>query len=42
MIAALAVPEIRKRLQFVLLMFAVYVLAVHIPVSGIDHDKMDA
>ena len=41
MTAALAVPEIRKRLQFVLAMFAVYVLALHVPAAGIDHQKVD-
>ncbi len=39
---AMAVPDIRKRLQFVLLMFAVYVLALHVPAAGVNHDKIEA
>jgi preprotein translocase subunit SecY len=33
---AIQVPEIRKRLQYVLMMFAVYVLALHVPAAGVD------
>ncbi|MES2459212.1 MAG: preprotein translocase subunit SecY, partial [Armatimonadota bacterium] len=33
---AIQVPDIRKRLQYVLLMFAVYVLALHVPAAGVD------
>jgi len=36
--AALAVPELRKRIQFVFLIFAIYVLALHIPAALIDHN----
>ena len=36
MTTAIQVPEIRKRLQYVLLMFAVYVLALHVPAAGVD------
>ena len=41
LIAAMAVPELRKRVQFVFLMFAVYVVALHIPATGVNHDKID-
>ena len=44
MLATLArawqVPELRKRLAFVLIMFAVFMLAVHIPVPGINSNQM--
>jgi preprotein translocase subunit SecY len=39
--AALAVPELRKRIQFVFAMFAVYVLALHVPASFVNHDAMN-
>jgi preprotein translocase subunit SecY len=39
--AALAVPELRKRIQFVFLMFAVYVLALHVPAAGINHEGVE-
>lgn len=39
--AAMAVPEIRKRVQFVLLAFAVYIAALHVPAAGINHEAMD-
>ena len=34
--AAVRVPDIRARLQFVLTIFAVYVLALHVPAAGVD------
>jgi len=37
---ALEVPDIRRRLQFVLMIFAVYVLALHIPAAGVDPDAV--
>jgi preprotein translocase subunit SecY len=37
---AFQVPEIRKRLTFVLMIFAVYIVALHIPASGVNQDKM--
>ena len=40
LIAAMQVPDIRKRIQFVLLMFAVYVLALHVPAAGVNHDAI--
>lgn len=38
---AWAVPDIQKRIKYVLLIFAVYVLASHIPIAGINHDAVD-
>lgn len=38
--AAAQVPDIRRRLQFVLLIFAVYVLALHVPAAGVDQNAM--
>jgi preprotein translocase subunit SecY len=34
--AAIQVPDIRKRLMYVLMIFAVYVVALHVPAAGID------
>src|SRR5688572_9500085 len=39
LIQAFRIPELKKRLQFVLAMFAVFALGAHIPVPGIDHEK---
>jgi preprotein translocase subunit SecY len=41
LLAALALPELRKRIQFVFLMFTVFVLGLHIPVPGIDRAAME-
>ncbi len=41
LVAAMQVPDIRKRIQFVLLMFAVYVLALHVPAAGVNHDAIE-
>ncbi|GAB4463587.1 MAG: preprotein translocase subunit SecY [Armatimonadaceae bacterium] len=38
--AAMKVPDIRARIQYVLMMFAVYVLALHIPATGVDQEAM--
>jgi preprotein translocase subunit SecY len=38
--AAMKVPDIRARIQFVLLIFAVYVIALHVPASGVDHEAL--
>jgi preprotein translocase subunit SecY len=38
--AAMAIPEVRKRIQYVFLMFGVFVLGLHIPVPGVDRDAM--
>jgi len=39
--AAFAIPELRKRLQFVFLMFAVYTLGLHVPIPSVDHGKLE-
>lgn len=41
LIRAWQVPDLRKRLTFVLMMFAIFMVAVHIPVPGIDPHQMD-
>ena len=41
LVAAWNVPDIRKRLQFVLLIFAVYVVALHVPAAGVNHAAVD-
>lgn len=40
LMAAMAIPEVRKRIQYVFMMFAVFVLGLHIPVPGVDRDAM--
>ena len=37
---ALSIPELKKRILFVLGMFAVFALGAHIPVPGVDHNKL--
>ena len=39
---ALSIPELKRRLLFVLMMFLIYAVGAHIPVPGIDHAKLDA
>ena len=39
---AFRIPELKKRIYFNLIMFATFVLGAHIPVPGIDHDKLNA
>jgi preprotein translocase subunit SecY len=41
LMAALTLPELRKRIQFVFLMFGVFILGLHIPVPGIDRAAME-
>ena len=41
LVAAWNVPDIRKRLQFVLLIFAVYVVALHVPAAGVDQAAVE-
>ena len=41
LIAAMQVPDIRKRIQFVALMFAVYVVALHVPAAGVNHEAIE-
>ncbi len=37
MIAAWAIPELRRRLMFVFAMFGVYIVGLHIPLPGVNH-----
>jgi preprotein translocase subunit SecY len=39
--AAWNVPEIRKRIQYVALIFFVYVLALHVPAAGVNHAAVE-
>ncbi len=38
---AFRIPELKRRITFNLLMFAVFVLGAHIPVPGVDHAKLE-
>ena len=40
MVAAWAIPELRKRLMFNFFIFGIYVFGLHIPVPGIDHAQL--
>ena len=42
MIAAWSIPELRRRLQFIFIAFAVYVVGLHIPLPGIHPDALQA
>lgn len=42
LVQAMAVPDIRKRVQYVLGIFAIYVLALHVPAAGVDHGAVAA
>jgi preprotein translocase subunit SecY len=39
---ALSIPELKKRIGFVLMMFLIYAIGAHIPVPGVDHAKLEA
>lgn len=39
--AALRIPELKRRIYFVLGMFAVFVLGAHVPVPGVDHAAVE-
>lgn len=39
---AFTIPELKRRIQFNLMMFAVFVLGAHIPVPGVNHDRLEA
>ena len=39
---AFRIPELKRRIYFNLMMFAAFVLGAHIPVPGIDHNKLEA
>lgn len=40
LMAAMAIPDVRKRIQFVFMMFAVFIVGLHIPVPGVDRAAM--
>ena len=40
MMAAFKLPDLRRRILYVFGMFAVYVIGLHIPIPGINHEKM--
>lgn len=42
LIAAFALPELRQRIQFVFMMFGVFMIGLHIPVPGINRAAMEA
>jgi preprotein translocase subunit SecY len=42
LMAALRIPELKRRIYFVLGAFAVFVLGAHIPVPGVDHKAVEA
>ena len=37
---ALSIPELKRRIAFVLGMFLIYAIGAHIPVPGVDHNKL--
>ncbi len=41
LLAAWALPELRQRIQFVFMMFAVFMVGLHIPVPGINRAAME-
>jgi preprotein translocase subunit SecY len=41
MIAAWGVPELRKRITFVFGMFGIYVIGLHVPMPGLNHDALN-
>ena len=40
LIAAFKLPDLRRRILFVFWMFGLYVVGLHVPVPGIDHEAM--
>ncbi len=42
LVQAFRIPELKRRIQFNLAMFAVFALGAHIPVPGVDHHKASA
>jgi len=42
LLAAFAVPELRQRIQFVFIMFAVFMVGLHIPVPGVNRSGLEA
>ena len=41
LVAAFRIPELKRRIQYVLLMFAIFVLGAHIPAPGVNHEAVD-
>src|SRR5436305_13554333 len=41
LLAAFALPELRQRIQFVFIMFGVFMIGLHIPVPGINRAAME-
>src|SRR5438876_8394992 len=41
LLAAFALPELRQRIQFVFIMFGVFIIGLHIPVPGINRAAME-
>src|SRR3954447_14026237 len=41
LLAAFAVPELRQRIQFVFMMFGVFMIGLHVPVPGVDRSAME-
>lgn len=41
LVRALSIPELKRRIQYVLGMFLVFAIGAHIPVPGIDHAKLE-
>src|SRR5215472_9063591 len=39
--SAMTIPELRQRLVFVFLMFAVYVIGLHVNLPGINHQALN-
>src|SRR5689334_11711836 len=41
LVSAWRLPDLRQKIIFLFMMFGVFLLGLHIPVPGIDHDKME-
>src|SRR5947208_950317 len=41
LVQAFRIPELKRRIQFNLAMFAVFALGAHIPVPGVDHAAVE-
>ena len=41
LVAAFRIPELKRRIQYVLLMFAIFVLGAHIPAPGVNHEAVN-
>jgi preprotein translocase subunit SecY len=38
--AAMAIPDVRRRIQYVFMMFGIFMVGLHIPVPGVDREAM--